>query len=331
MMAGAGDEPFFEGTEKLLEVWFSSTIGDDSLDLRDIDRGHWETLLRLVKCTIISMSRNESMDAYVLSESSMFVTKDRFILKTCGKTTLLLAIKPLLEIVQKYCGFDDVKDVFYSRKKFMKPDQQDRIHRNFEDEVLHLEEMFETGSAYSLGRINRDCWYLYTLDGEGVTKPDQTIELLMWDLCRKKMEIFTTDVSKDGRDATKKSGICNIIPGVQIDDYLFEPCGYSMNGLLPEGKYITIHITPEPGYSYVSFESNVPQESYNELINRVLDTFRPGKFLLTIFANKASIARESHKGIEDKRTINNYNRQDHQTCVFKEYHLTYSYFTRPVI
>ncbi|KAK3603350.1 hypothetical protein CHS0354_025955 [Potamilus streckersoni] len=145
------------------------------------------------------------------------------------------------------------------------------------------------------------------------------------------MEIFTTDGSKDGRDATKKSGICNIIPGVQIDDYLFEPCGYSMNGLLPEGKYITIHITPEPGYSYVSFESNVPQESYNELINRVLDTFRPGKFLMTIFANKASIARESHKGIEDKRTINNYNRQDHQTCVFKEYHLTYSYFTRPVI
>ncbi|KAK3603351.1 hypothetical protein CHS0354_025956 [Potamilus streckersoni] len=177
MMAGAGDEPFFEGTEKLLEVWFSSTIGDDSLDLRDIDRCHWEALLRLVKCTIISMSRNESMDAYVLSESSMFVTKDRFILKTCGKTTLLLAIKPLLEIVQKYCGFDDVKDVFYSRKKFMKPDQQDRIHRNFEDEVLHLEEMFETGSAYSLGRINRDCWYLYTLDGEGVTKPDQTIEI----------------------------------------------------------------------------------------------------------------------------------------------------------
>jgi len=40
------------------------------------------------------------------SESSMFVTRNRFILKTCGKTTLLAAIKPLLELVYEKCGFD---------------------------------------------------------------------------------------------------------------------------------------------------------------------------------------------------------------------------------
>jgi Adenosylmethionine decarboxylase len=40
------------------------------------------------------------------SESSMFISKNRFILKTCGRTTLLAAIKPLLKLVYEKCGFD---------------------------------------------------------------------------------------------------------------------------------------------------------------------------------------------------------------------------------
>ena len=53
---------------------------------------------------------------------------------------------------------------------------------------------------------------------------------------------------------------------------------------------MTIHITPEPEFSYVSFESNIPLTSYLGVIQRVLDTFMPGKFILTIFANRVSLA-----------------------------------------
>ena len=53
-----------------------------------------------------------------------------------------------------------------------------------------------------------------------------------------------------------------------------------------QGEYMTIHITPEPDFSYVSFESNIPLASYSGVIQRVLDTFLPGKFVLTIFANR---------------------------------------------
>ncbi len=56
-----------------------------------------------------------------------------------------------------------------------------------------------------------------------------------------------------------------------------------MNGLLPDGHYFTIHITPEPDFSYVSFETNVSYNQYQELIRKILKIFNPGKFTTTIF------------------------------------------------
>jgi len=51
---------------------------------------------------------------------------------------------------------------------------------------------------------------------------------------------------------------------------------------------MTIHITPEPEFSYVSFESNFAASNYGDLIERVVQTFQPGKFVVTIFANKVN-------------------------------------------
>ncbi|KAJ7386923.1 AMP deaminase [Desmophyllum pertusum] len=71
----------------------------------------------LVNCTIISEKRNDDMIAFLLSESSMFVSRERLILKTCGQTTLLHCIKPLLELAKVECGLTEVQDFFYSRMK----------------------------------------------------------------------------------------------------------------------------------------------------------------------------------------------------------------------
>ncbi|KAK3096816.1 hypothetical protein FSP39_003563 [Pinctada imbricata] len=321
-MAGAcSHEQFFEGTEKLLEVWFDSDNKENEYDLRNIERKEWEELLKLVKCEIISKESVKDMDAYVLSESSMFVTKKRYILKTCGRTTLLLAVEPLINLVKERVGFEKVVDIFYSRKKFTKPEQQHRCHRNFEDEVSETD-----GAAYTLGRINGDCWHLYTLDEEGVTCPDQTVEISFY--LKRSIEINGYEYMwKENKEKNVKSGIVDIVPGAIIDDFLFDPCGYSMNGLLSDGYYITIHVTPEPHCSYVSFESNVPQENYTELMQKILDIFRPNKFLMTVFVNKASIAKDSHKTMEDIYTIKDYARCDHQFCTFKNYNLTYSHYT----
>lgn len=51
---------------------------------------------------------------------------------------------------------------------------------------------------------------------------------------------------------------------------------------------MTIHITPQQEFSFVSFETNVPQSSYKELISKVLKTFQPEKFVLTMFTNEVN-------------------------------------------
>ena len=42
----------------------------------------------------------------------MFVARRRFILKTCGTTTPLQCLKPLMLLVEQYAGFDEVEVTF---------------------------------------------------------------------------------------------------------------------------------------------------------------------------------------------------------------------------
>ena len=53
----------------------------------------------------------------------MFVSKRRWILKTCGNTTPLQCLEPLLEMAEEI-GYTDVEDLFYSRKNFKRPELQ---------------------------------------------------------------------------------------------------------------------------------------------------------------------------------------------------------------
>ncbi|OQR73093.1 S-adenosylmethionine decarboxylase proenzyme isoform 2 [Tropilaelaps mercedesae] len=321
---------FFEGTEKLLEVWFghrSSCECHKKCDLRIIPRTTWETMLKLVKCEIISQLSNDEIDSYVLSESSMFVSRDRFILKTCGTTTLLRCVNALLYIITQYTGFDKVRDVFYSRKNYMRPELQDKPHSSFEKEAALLDSIFKEGNAYCLGSINRDCWYLYTLQGNHMNRADQTLELIMQELDPKVMSIFTQAESNSALEATRKSGIDTIYPGAKIDDFLFSPCGYSMNGLIKNDYYITIHITPEPQCSYVSFETNFPHEKYEQVISDVIRIFRPGKCVATLFASKESVASRVVRHF-DELAIVGYQQKELQMCRFKEYDLTFALFAK---
>ena len=78
---------------------------------------------------------------------------------------------------------------------------------------------------------------------------------------------------------TEASGIRSLVPLAAIDDYVFEPCGYSMNS--QEGRTLsTIHITPEAGFSYASFEIScfaAGSVDVQHLVARLSELFLPGE------------------------------------------------------
>lgn len=81
---------------------------------------------------------------------------------------------------------------------------------------------------------------------------------------------------------TEASGIRSLVPLAAIDDYVFEPCGYSMNS--QEGRtFSTIHITPEAGFSYASFEIScfaAGSVDVQHLVARLSELFIPGEHLV---------------------------------------------------
>jgi hypothetical protein len=85
--------PIFEGSEKRLELHFqhhsSGGKPDDLQGLRALGRGMLDDLMSLAACEIISHTSNSTFDAYVLSESSLFVYPTTWVLKTCGTTKTL--------------------------------------------------------------------------------------------------------------------------------------------------------------------------------------------------------------------------------------------------
>ena len=65
--------PVFEGSEKRISVTFSAGTRTPAVGLRALTRTQLDTMLDLAACQIVSSRSNQHFDAYVLSESSLFV------------------------------------------------------------------------------------------------------------------------------------------------------------------------------------------------------------------------------------------------------------------
>ncbi|KAL1970843.1 hypothetical protein VTN77DRAFT_2677 [Rasamsonia byssochlamydoides] len=389
----------FEGPEKLLEVWFGPSpqnlLGStEPRGLKAVPVEIWKDMLDLVNCKVLSIVESEDVDAYLLSESSMFVWPHKLILKTCGTTTLLSGLPRILEIAAMFAGFPKSTAppsrgisiaaapyrVFYSRKNFLFPDRQRGPHRSWRDEVKALDKLFLNGSAYMIGKMNGEHWYLYLTEPYTCLTPpsspkpetetkvlnipeakrsgsgdceehDETLEILMTDLDEENAKQFyldhasavaeirqrkfeqdkdepvdvfsntssdmsdpdsdgehtlppelTTEGHALGTVVTESCGLADVYPASKypdsrIDAYLFTPCGFSANGVIPapDGQsgthYFTVHVTPEPHCSYASFETNVPHQQNGQetadIVKHVVDIFKPGRFTVTLFEAKA--------------------------------------------
>ncbi|KAI9726050.1 MAG: spermidine resistance protein [Chrysothrix sp. TS-e1954] len=480
----------FEGPEKLLEVWFAPSAADIpastvSNGLKGVPAAAWTEMLDLVHCKVLSVVKSEQVDAYLLSESSMFVFPHKLVLKTCGITTLLFGLPKILEIAALCAGFPhkpafndklaaaQTHRVFYSRKNFLFPDQQQGPHRSWLGEVNSLEGILGShGSAYQIGKMNGDHWYLYvTAPDNRFTPPitpeherldqstppetrmldfperiadlattrtncdladdteDETLEILMTDLDQENAKQFCLDhasaVAEDqyfkethkknkkdmgdalgsfaedlnsadhydvfeqtssdnaalftpdeedhslpealtteghalGKLVSDSSGLSNVYPtcrypDARIDAYLFTPCGFSANGVIPappsddrnatasksSTHYFNVHVTPEPQCSYASFETNVPSRQTGretvEVIQQVVEIFKPGRFSVTLFEGKSNgqgagshHERRGSSGYTCSKmdAIKGYRRMDRIVHDLDGYDLVFQYFER---
>uniref|UniRef100_UPI003AADD5E5 S-adenosylmethionine decarboxylase proenzyme isoform X3 n=1 Tax=Centroberyx gerrardi TaxID=166262 RepID=UPI003AADD5E5 len=183
----------------------------------------------------------------------------------------------------------------------------------------------ETKGTGDLRTIPR---YLFTLDLPEYWEnkhADQTLEVLMSDLDPAIMDQFYMKDGVSANDVTRMSGIRDLIPGSVIDATMFNPCGYSMNGMKTDGTYWTIHITPEPEFSYVSFETNLSQTSYDDLVRKVVDAFKPGKFVTTLFVNQSSKCRSVFSSAQK---LEGYKRVDRQLAQFNDYNFVFTSYAK---
>lgn len=409
----------FEGPEKLLEVWFAPSAedvvaDDDELDekigvkrsgLRRVKREVWEEMLDIVKCKVLSVIEGVEIDAYLLSESSLFISPHKLILKTCGTTLNLLGLPKILSIAAAPPPLLlSVHRLWYSRKSFMFPERQPGPHREWTEEVSFLDKLFGPGhekahrgigAAYTVGSVNRDHWLCYVTapsdeDDEEAEEEaakdeaapssakettslpqDFTLEILMSKLSAPGRRPFffpdspppaagsdasTSPHHARGQALSKEVGITDLFPESQttLDAFAFEPCGYSANGLVRHDQgegYYTIHVTPEEGWSYASFECNIPlptpssssspsassdkMPDLETLIQRVVKIFQPGHLTLTLFVSSntddspiETAQRTFFKALTAKTLGFNYKRVDKINYEFGGYDLAFASFER---
>eukprot|EP01026_Neomeris_dumetosa_P078471 TRINITY_DN8490_c0_g1_i7.p1 TRINITY_DN8490_c0_g1~~TRINITY_DN8490_c0_g1_i7.p1 ORF type:complete len:865 (-),score=133.29 TRINITY_DN8490_c0_g1_i7:195-2789(-) len=289
---GGFEDPVFEGSEKRIEIDFDFMSSAPRNGLRSLGREQLDKLLKLAACEIVSQMSNALFDSYVLSESSLFVYPTKIVLKTCGTTRLLNAVPEIIELGE---GLNlKVRKCKYSRASFLFPKHQEEIYHDFELEVEYLRKVFafmgSHGFAYVLGdnAPNSLQWHVFQIEANQYRTfnySPPTMEVCMIGLEQEAAaQFFRGDTFISAQDTTMRTGIRGLVPNAHIDDFVFEPCGYSMNGQLKDG-FITIHVTPEDGFSYASVEfCRYPgvQGDISPTVEQVINIFKPKSVVVAV-------------------------------------------------
>jgi S-adenosylmethionine decarboxylase len=294
----------FEGPEKRLEIIVRGAAIEQR-GLRAASRQEWADIINILKAQIVNHVHNDEVDAYVLTESSLFVFRHKVLLITCGTTILLHALPAILELIARHRL--EVEWASFMRKNFSYPWEQVGPHATMENEYGLLKAHLPLGRPFIFGPIDSDHYFAFVYDD--VKRPcveeDTQISMTMYDFDEAVAAQFFSETFVDG-EATeiirKKSGVATLVEGWIVQDLQFAPCGYSINAIRG-GEYQTMHITPEKHCSFASYETNIPTGNVVPLLAGVLAVFRPQRFSVMLLADPQSpigvgLARGDKVGLE---------------------------------
>lgn len=286
---------FFEGTEKKLEL----IVRPGAASLRSLSHGFWRELVQSAKADILSHIANEHCDAYLLSESSLFVWHDRILMLTCGNSRLIDAACFLLSNLNAQLQLlgdessttvtpinsltsnveqDAIAFFCYQRKNEYQAELQSST---FAEDIARLRQLI-SGKAMRLGHLDSHHHYLFYSDrAYQAAKEDNTCELLMYHIGGELAQYVGSD-GQDLNELKTKLKLATLFTQFELDCHLFEPHGFSMNGLWQQ-YYISVHITPQTvlydasvnSSAYVSFETNLDLQQYPNLLADILQLFAP--------------------------------------------------------
>ena len=302
---------FFEGPEKKVELAVSADHGS----LRALPDEHWHRVVAASKAQVLSKLSSAACDAYLLSESSLFVWEDHVTMITCGRTRLVDAVAEMLSFIPR----EKVALLIYERKNEHFPERQPT---SFYEDAQQLTRWLP-GRAFRFGTEHDHFVQLFYSTAPYVAEPtDTTLEVLMHGLHEDTAARFIGMNRSRDRSVAAQVGIDRILPGFDLDEYVFEPAGYSLNALKDE-LYYTIHVTPERMGSYVSFETNVDfRKDPNGLVQRVLEVFRPASFDVVAFS-------PSPGGDLGPMTVPGYRQKDHVVQDLAGYRVSYLHYFAP--
>jgi S-adenosylmethionine decarboxylase len=300
---------FFEGPEKKLEV----VVTPGFPPLRSLGDEAWRRVVEAAGAKVVSVLRSEHSDAYLLSESSLFVFDDWFVLITCGQTTLVDAVPQILKSVPK----ESIAFLVYERKSEHFPEHQSST---FYDDASRLQTMLP-GRAICFGdEHGRNVQMFHTTRPYTPEKNDPTLEVLMHMIDEDVVENFTSTRALEETSLAFSSGINAILPGFSTSEHVFNPAGYSLNAVKGE-EYYALHVTPEAAGSYVSFETNYDFRGHlSSLVGSIVELFRPRAFDVVTFVPEA----------EPELAVAGYELADHIVHGLGGYRVSYfQYFAPP--
>eukprot|EP00928_Gymnodinium_smaydae_P046810 TRINITY_DN31202_c0_g1_i1.p1 TRINITY_DN31202_c0_g1~~TRINITY_DN31202_c0_g1_i1.p1 ORF type:complete len:835 (-),score=177.80 TRINITY_DN31202_c0_g1_i1:139-2643(-) len=312
---GTDFNELFEGSEKTLTLCFKSRRLQQSLRLTP--QSAWEEVLKFARCEILSVVESTPVNAvtskkgkvvatngvtaYLLSESSLFVSDTSLVLKTCGKTTPLAALEPLLELaVPDWKQHDSeyyLKYATFMRLGYDRPEEQPEPHSSWSEEVKHMDKYF-IGEGVTLGTEGVGAQHIYVAN---YLRKDEVVDYFSTQVALTQLDTFDAlrryAAPPGGQPPADMEPLRSAWPELHcderrsvaakavFDERFFEPVGYSSNATFGR-HYTTIHATPQPSCSYMSVETSAPmtREARARFVTGASKMCASGKLTLTEFA-----------------------------------------------
>ena len=301
---------FFEGAEKKVEI----AVEDGHPSLRSLGEAFWQRVVTAAEAKILSQRESAHMTAYLLSESSLFVCDSYATLITCGRTTLVDAVAEMLTTIDR----DAIAMLVYERKNENFPHEQ---RTSFFDDARRLRKLID-GRAVRFGVEHEHAVRMFhTLRPHAPEADDRTLEVLMHGIDDRIAEPFRATRRPPTGSLAAELGLGRILDGYELDEFVFEPAGYSLNGMKGHA-YATLHVTPERLGSYVSFETNDPEFGHDpsRWVHELVERFRPESFDVIAFEPDEAAVSVDAPGYVLRKHV------QEPVC---GYHVTFQHFYRP--